>query len=486
MAKKTTKKEELCLLNSRIRESDLPHCEAVEVQIIGAMMLSADALKNVIARLESPEWKATICLSGEPSDAFFNVKHKMIYEAMAMLFRAGNGVNIVAVTEQLKKNGTLEKAGGSFYVSEICLKTSTYAHLHDHLNLLLEYHIRRSLIMLSTQITQKSLCDDVDALELIVDTQSDYQTILRAIKTGSELAGKELQISALERLEKMRKGNIIKSGFPVLDNNIGGFLAGNYILIGARPSLGKTSLALCMAINMINAGKKVCFFSLEMGIEEIWLRIASIYTNIPLRQLRNNPKIAELQVVQELKEWLGDSFIFDFDVKLDELTLQSKMKYYREKYGINCAIVDYLSLMQCSVRTSTTNESLERISRSIKLTAKENDIPIIVLAQLNREVTKRKDGVPCLADLRGSGAMEQDADIVLFLHRPTLKDSSDSGDITETTSSETLLIIEKNRMGVTGYIEDGVRFVNHLAKFESIKKEVTTPPAPPQTEDIPF
>jgi replicative DNA helicase len=177
--------------------------------------------------------------------------------------------------------------------------------------------------------------------------------------------------------------------------------------------------------------------------------------------------------VQEFIKWLDNSFIFD-NSALDDFTLQSKVKHYKDKYNIDCVFIDYIGLMQCSIKTSTDNERLERISRAIKTTAQMAEIPIIVLSQLNREITKRKDGVPCMADLRGSGAMEQDADIIIFPHRPVISYNDSQGNIKESMGSETILIIEKHRHGTTGFLKNSIHFIKHLAKFENIIVE--TPP----------
>jgi replicative DNA helicase len=406
-------------------------------------------------------------LFSEASDAFYFAKHKVIYEAIITLLSYGITPDLISLIEQLRKHGTLDKAGGSHYLTEIARLTPTYANISQHTHLLLEFHIKRSLIILSQQITQKSFTADSDALDLLLATQNDLQVITRAITTSKELTGGALSTAAFEGLGKIHKGEVVKTGFYDLDEMLGGLLAGNYVLFGARPGVGKTALALSMAINMLTVGKKVCFFSLEMNATEVWCRLAAIFTGISLRELRTNPYIEQKQVVREFAHWLDSKFIFDGSA-LDELTVQSKVKHYKQKYGIDCVFIDYIGLMQCSVRTSTDNERLERISRSIKLTAMTTEIPIMVLSQLNREVTKRKDGIPCMADLRGSGAMEQDADIIVFPHRPAVVSSDSEGNVVENMSSETMLIVEKHRHGSPGFLKNSIRFVKHLAKFENI------------------
>jgi replicative DNA helicase len=183
--------------------------------------------------------------------------------------------------------------------------------------------------------------------------------------------------------------------------------------------------------------------------------------------LRSNPHILQKPELQEFTKWLDNKFIFD-NSAIDELTVQTKIKHYKEKYQIDVVFIDYIGLMQCSVRVSTDNERLERISRAIKLTAQSNELPIIVLSQLNRDITKRTKGLPQMSDLRGSGAMEQDADIIVFPHRPPMVYTDQFGNVVENLGEEVVLIVEKHRHGATGFLKDSVKFVRHIAKFANI------------------
>lgn len=458
------------------KTSKLPYSKEIESEVIAAMLSSLTAAKDIIMRIEKAEWREVIRTDSDPADVFYIVEHKHIYRAIVDLLTgySPKQPDIVTVVEQLKKNGTLDYSGGASYLAEI-QQGYTYSNYTQHLLVLLEYHIRRTIIQLSTRMQSDAINMQSDALATLNETMNDLNTLMRTITTGNELTGKQLVAEGLRYLETIRSGNIVKTGFKSLDEKIIGFAPEDYVVIGGRPSVGKTAFALSMATNMISDGKKICFISMEMSAATILLRLASALTKMSVAEMRADASIASKWDTLKLAEWLDGKFFYDRG-EVNDINIVSRIRYYKEKYDVDVVMIDYLQLMQTATNAGNMNERMTRISRSVKQAARINQIPIIALSQLNRDSEKVKDADPKMSELRDSGSLEQDADFVIFPHRPKATITDGAGNSWEGRGDVVEIIIDKNRNGEVGKINEGVKFIQQLAQFVNTNDKIKKAP----------
>lgn len=466
----------------------LPHSTETEVQVLGAMMLSAEAAGYVISMLEKSVLQKAVVVSKNPSDVFYDGRHQHIYKAILALWSNPDKPipDIITLSEQLKRLGTLEKAGGTYYLSEINMQTPTAGHVKSHVLLLLSYYIRRCLATLADDVKSKALDLMVDELDLLISVNNDIQVVQQSITKKHEYVGEHLTNKAIEVLELLKNGDKVLIGYPDVDDVVS-LLPGKVMLIGARPSVGKTSLGLSMAANMLKAGKKVCYFSMEMTHAQIWCRLASIILGLPLKWVLNDYECVKKHKDYSYFESLLNNFTLDPAVGMNDLELSAKIKHYCERYLIDCVFIDYLGLIQCSdKRLSTANDRVTKISQSIVIAAKGNEVPIIALSQLSRAVENRAEPKPTLSDLRDSGSLEQDADAVMFIYRPVEDQYDSKGNAYRGKGTTTHLLIAKNRDGDTTELEKSVKFIKSLAKFENIDEPAPLPKPQSIQGDIDF
>jgi replicative DNA helicase len=446
---------------------ELPNSDEVEVSVLGAMLLSNSAIERVVGMLETPEWRASIAINKCGCEVFYNPKHRLIYEAILQLWNAPNRVSpdIISLSEKMRSDGTLEDAGGTFYISEINRRTPTYAHISNHVRLLLEYHIRRCLIAISAEIISASYDIEHNALDELLTAQSDLQTLQNAITQHTIPQGK-IDDVLIERLETAQKLSICPSGYVVLDKFLnGGFRSGQLVLIGARPSIGKSALAACMALNMMQQGHKVLFFTLEMPAEDVFLRMASISSGNSLSTLQTRPNTIKNTLPESYFAMLRERLILDDTTYLDERMLTARTESAARKHGVDVVFVDYLGKLSCSIGHDNEYEQLRVISAALKNLALSQKIPVIALVQLNRAVEATAKQIPSMANIRGSGHLEQDADIIIFPHRQMVEIADENGELYESRDNKTSLIIDKNRSGRTGFLQNALNFEPRLVRF---------------------
>jgi replicative DNA helicase len=435
-----------------------PHATDVEEAVLGAMMVSSDSVDQVMDLLK-PE-------------AFYDPKNKAVFEAMLDLFNERSPIDMLTVIERLRQRQTLEETGGPGRIASLTQKVGTGANVEYYVRILQQKAIQRNLIEASYGILKDAFDPSVPVDDLVSGAQdSVYNAIAGNLKNPYKHVSEVINAS-MERIEKSQKSTGITgvhSGFHKVDQFTMGWQPGNLIILGARPSVGKTAFALNLAKNAaVEFNEPVAFFSLEMTSMELTDRLIATESGISSDKLKGKQKLLP-------EEWVHLERSIDRIVRaplyidetpgitLTEFTAKAK-RLVREK-GVKIIFVDYLQLMHSGKQLSggfSKVQEVTDISNTLKTTAKELNIPIIALAQLNRNLMSRmgSNGKPVLSDLKDSGSIEQDADIVVFLHRPGLLGLSDDPD----ELSRTEVIFAKNRNGQVGSVE--MRYVGHLMKFE--------------------
>ncbi len=382
-----------------------------EESVLGALMMDKDALIKIADVLR-------------PED-FYKPTHSRIYEAMLKLFEKHQPIDILTVTAQLKDDRTLDDVGGSAMLSSLLNSVPTASHVAHYAKIVREKKILRDLISASTEIAESAfregdpIEDTLDNIEQRIFAISQNSVSQKFVAIKDELAG------AYERIERLHRGEGgirgLGSGFPGIDNILSGFQPSDMIVLGARPSLGKTSLALDIARHIaVKEKKPVGIFSLEMSREQVIDRIISAESQVPLWKLRTG-KISDendFTMIQNALNTLSEAPLFiDDSSSPNVLQIRSMARRLQMEHGLSMLIVDYLQLIQ--PRTSSDNivQQITEISRGLKGIARELKIPVLALSQLSRAVDQREVKVPRLSDLRESGSIEQDSDVVMFIYR---------------------------------------------------------------------
>ena len=417
---------------------------------------------------------------------------------MLELFKKGDAIDYITLSENLKIKSKLEKIGGVSYLTELTNFVSTSANIESYAHIILEKSILRGIISNSTEAIEKAYKDNEDALNLLDETERNiFQLSEKRMK--KTVVQMESAVSAvMHKLDKIHRSHDIVTGVPTgfldLDNLTGGFKNSDLIIIAGRPSQGKTSLAMTISKNSALHKKhptSIAVFSIEMSLEQLVIRLLSAEAEIDQRSLFNksNIKSEQWKKLSEAAKILSDTKIFIDDTgSLSILELRAKARRLKSEHNIGMLIVDYLQLIR-------TDENLPReqqvsfISRSLKAIAKELDIPVVALSQLNRASIGRKEMRPQLADLRESGAIEQDADVVILVHRPeTYRIETMNDGKGNEISSEGLaeITIAKQRNGPTGEIV--LKFEKQFAKFSNYDAyhNAQTIPTIQRNVDVPF
>ena len=434
-----------------------PQAPELEEAVLGAMMLEKEAV-SIALEILRPE-------------SFYIEAHQHICSAIIDLFNKTQPIDLLTVTEKLRAMGSLEAVGGYYYVAELTQRIVSTANVETHARIVSEKHIQRELIRVSTRIIQNAYDDTTDTFDLLDEAEKNLFFITdNLLSKKTELLSELLQrtINELETLKNKGEGLTgVPSGFTSLDRLTGGWQASDLIVIAARPGMGKTAFTLSMARNAaIDAGVSVAVFSLEMAADQLVKRLISAETEISGDQLRRgNIKDYEwIQITTKVKQLSEAPIYIDDSPAINIFDLRAKCRRLKSQYNIQLIVIDYLQLMS-GVSTSKNFQSnreqeISKISRSLKAIAKELRIPVIALSQLNRSVeTRSGDKRPQLSDLRESGAIEQDADLVLFIYRPEYYDK-----VPEDIGNDNAeIIVAKHRNGATGTVN--LRFVKEFARF---------------------
>ncbi len=438
-----------------------PQAIDLEEAVLGALMLEKEALNDVIDIL-SPQ-------------SFYKEEHQKIYAVIRDLFNQGKPIDILTVTETLKNRAELDFVGGPYYISQLTSRVASSAHTEYHSRIISQKHILRELIRISSETIRDAYDDTSDVFDLLDKAEKGLYDVTQGnIRKEYEKMSNIINSTReyLEMLSKQKEGlSGIPSGFTDLDRFTSGFQKSDLIVVAARPGMGKTAFVLSLARNTaIDHKKPVGLFSLEMSTRQLALRLISSETELEADKLRRG-KLENYEWEQLITKVgkLGDAPIFIDDTPaLSVYELRAKCRRMKAKHNVEMIIVDYLQLMTVggdgkNAKSGNREQEISMISRSLKNIAKELDIPVIALSQLNRNVEKQGGNKkPQLSDLRESGAIEQDADIVAFLYRPEYYGITQD-EQGNSTDGLTEVIIAKHRNGATGSVK--LRFISKLSKF---------------------
>ena len=444
-----------------------PQAIDLEEAVLGAMMLEKDKLAAVIDILR-PE-------------VFYKTEHQLIYSSIQRLFAQIKPIDILTVTEDLRQSGELDLVGGAYYIAMLTNRVASSANIEFHSRILLQKHIQRELIRISSAIIKDAFEDTTDVFDLLDRAENNLfnvsETSLR--RNIREMPG--LVKEAVEEIAAGRKheGHLrgVGSGFTEIDRMTGGWQKSDLIILASRPGMGKTAFALTMARNIaVEFKKPVAVFSLEMSAVQLVTRLIASETEISAEKLkRGNLEDYEWEQLNAKVTALIDAPLFIDDTPaLTVFELRAKARRLKAQHHISLLILDYLQLMQGpSEHKGNREQEISTISRSLKALAKELDIPIIALSQLSREVEKRLVKKPILSDLRESGSIEQDADMVMFIYRPEYyKVEEDS--LGRSLEGLAEISIAKNRHGPTKDIS--LKFIARFAKFADLDIEYSSGP----------
>ena len=458
-----------------------PYSESLEETVLGQLLINEDAIPDVMNYLK-PE-------------IFFIPKHQIIFKVMDSLYREASPITLMTVIDKLNAQNELDTIGGPAYISDLTMKVSSSANVEAHTKILVEKYIQRELISVSSQICEKAFSPECELSELTDFAEKNIMTVTdQSLKKRSIQNIKDVVTNVYDQVLVARdaKRTIIglPTGFTKVDAITSGWQEGNMIVIAARPGMGKTAFVLTMLRNMaMDYGRSVAMFSLEMSCEQLATRLlvgeAELYQN----KLRTgNLNETELDRLLTAKERLENAKIFFDDTPgISIYEFRSKCRRLVEKNAVECIVVDYLQLMT-SGKTLAREQEVSYISRQIKSIAMELKIPIIALSQLNRSLEGRQgaDKEPKLSDLRESGAIEQDADMVLFIHREAKAIRSNVDSEGNDISRKSKIIIEKNRHGANGYVE--MEFIGEFMKFRDVETtfSATNPAEPIENQKFDF
>lgn len=435
-----------------------PAAVEIEAAILGAMLIEPEAIPKAIEILR-PEH-------------FYHKNHGIIFTSMISLFESNEPVDTVTLYEELKKDGKIETIGAA-YLSQLTHDVSTAANVEYHARIVLEKWILRQLIRTSIDIADLAIEGSEDVMDLLDEAETKiFQIAEQSLKESYKSMDKAVH-EAVEHIFAIHEKNIstfsVPSGFMDLDEMLGGFQRSDLIIVAARPSMGKTAFALSLMRNAAVEHKvPIVIFSLEMATIQLVTRLISSEARINAHSIRTGKFRAEDgQRISRTAHKLSEAPIYIDDAPSQSvLEIRAKCRRLKAEKDIGLVIIDYMQLMSAGMRLESREREISQISRSLKALAKELNIPVIALAQLNRAVESRTDKRPMLSDLRESGSIEQDADVVIFLNRPEyygIKQYPDG----MSTEGIAEIIVGKQRNGPTGDVR--LNFIGEYARFENLE-----------------
>ena len=433
-----------------------PQNQEAEQSVLGSLLIDKNAIIQV-ADVLAPE-------------DFYHPQNGIIYETVMRLFEKRQPIDIMTVSNDLKEKGSLKDVGGSTYLSKLVDSVPSATNVGYYAKLVKEKKVLRDLIHASADISEKAFDTSGDLEETLDEIEQRIFAISQRSVPQRFIHIKEELPKAYERFEKMHSGEKplggLSTGFPGLDQILSGLRGSDMLVVGARPSLGKTSFVLDIARHVaIKENQPVGFFSLEMSREQIMDRLISAESAVPLSALRTGRVSSEtdFELIQKALDTFSRAPIFIDDTPMPNiLQMRSMARRLQAEHGLSLLVIDYLQLIQPRTNSDNVVQQITEISRNIKGLARELNVPVIAVSQLSRQVEQRESKVPRLADLRDSGSIEQDADVVMFLYR---KDREKINPTPEEQSTAEI-IVAKHRNGPLGAIK--LKFDEHKATFKPI------------------
>lgn len=439
-----------------------PHDLAAEQSALGGMLLSKDAVADVVEAVHGAD--------------FYIPKHEIIFDAVQTLYAAGEPTDVVAVTDQLTKTGDLQRAGGADYLHTLASIVPTAANAGYYASIVAERAVLRRLVEAGTRIVQMGYNAEGEVVDLVNNAQAEIYAVTGGVQAEDFVPLSDALMDAQNEIDaaQNRDGELtgVPTGFRELDKLTNGLHPGQLIIIAARPGLGKSTLALDLCRHAsIHAKMPSIFFSLEMSRAEIAMRLLSAESRVRLQHMRTGnvadddwPKIAGTQ------GQIADAPLFiDDSPNMTLVEIRAKCRRLKQKHGLKLVVIDYLQLMTSGKRVESRQQEVSEFSRALKLLAKELEVPVIALSQLNRNSEQRADKKPAISDLRESGSLEQDADMVILLHREGAYEKD------HPRASEADFIVAKHRNGPTDTIT--VLFQGHISRFVDYAPGTAPPPS---------
>lgn len=433
-----------------------PHNDEAEQATLGALLFDEDAISVAIRYLRP--------------DDFYSNANRRIYRAILNLFNQGRKADIITVIEELKQSGELDLAGGPAYVASLTNVVPTSANIDYYAQIVQDHSVRRSLLRISGEISAKSYDEATESRLIVEEAQRYIFELTDNRQTLTYKSAKEIIPKTIEAIEKLYNNKDAFTGIPSglhdLDSMTSGFQKSELIIIGARPSVGKTALALTMAsFTAIKEKIPTAFFTLEMSDMALMQRLISAEARIESEKIRTGLlKPSDFHSLMEAAGRIYDAplYIVDMpDMKL--LDLRAQARRLRAQQKVEIIFIDYLTLITSENYQLPRHEQIAEISRSLKSLARELDIPVVALSQVRRDAEGKR---PTLSDIRESGSIEQDADVVMFLHRDRELDKKNDSERSKAVSTE--LIIAKQRNGPVGTVE--IVFLPSYTKFENLTR----------------
>lgn len=440
---------------SRSGERTLPHDLLAEQSTLGGMLLSKDAVADVIEIVRGRD--------------FYHPKHEIIFDAILTLYSHGEPTDVITVSDELTKTGMLQRAGGADYLHSIVSLVPTAASSGYYAQIVADKAVLRRLVEAGTRIANMGYASEGEVTDLVNVAQTEIYQVAGGVEAEDYVPLTDAVTIALDEIEAARgqDGQLtgVPSGFADLDALTNGFHNGQLILVAARPALGKSTLALDFArAASIRHNQPSIVFSLEMGKAEIAMRLLSAETSIPLQKMRKGMiEAKDWTTIAQTRGRIENAPLYiDDSPNMTLVEIRAKCRRLKQRVGLKMIVIDYLQLMTSGKKVESRQQEVSEFSRALKLLAKELQVPVIALSQLNRGPEQRSDRKPQLSDLRESGSLEQDADMVILLHRESAyeKDNPRAG--------EADFIVAKHRNGPTDTITVG--FQGHYSRFADMPK----------------
>ena len=417
-----------------------PHSLEAEQSVLGAMILNKDAINTAVEQLHP--------------DDFYKEANKEIFEAIIELFNRNEPVDLITLSEELKKRGTLESLGGVTYLAELSGGVAITSNIKYYCDIVEEKAILRRLIQSCDEIMGKSYEGNEEVNSIIEQAEKNIFDITQGRHRDGFSPLNKVLLSSFSKIEEMaaNQGELtgLSTGFIDIDNKLSGMQSSDLILLAARPSMGKTALGINIATNSaIKANASVAIFSLEMSKEQLVQRMISSMAHVDLQKIISGRLVEDewIRIIDAMGPLSKAKVFIDDTAGISLMEMKAKSRRLKIEHGLDLIVIDYLQLMQLEGRQESRQQEISAISRGLKALAKEMECPVIALSQLSRAPELRSDHRPILSDLRESGAIEQDADVVLFLYRDEYyHEDSEKKNIGE-------VIIAKHRNGPTGTVE---------------------------------
>ena len=439
----------------------MPYSIEAEESLLGNIMLYKDAMRETVE-------------AGIAFDDFYLEKHQTIYKIMSSMYENRESIDTVSLSTKLKDFSIYDKVGGIDYLMQLANATISATNTREYINIIKNKSLARKVIKVGEEISKDAFDSSVSVDEMLENVEKKVTDVTRS-KTDAEFnVGEVLFDETLKHVQKIQEAGSAITGvrtlFSDLDRMTAGFQKGDLIIVAARPSMGKTALALNLAVNAatVNHGS-VAIFSLEMPAEQVAMRILADKAKVEIQKIRTGTLTDEEwsrlnEASQELKR---QNFFIDDTPGIKVSDMYAKARKLARDNGLYMIVVDYIQLIQATGKSESRQQEVSDISRKLKAMARELGVPVVALSQLSRSVEQRQDKRPMLSDLRESGAIEQDADLVMFLYRDEYYNRKEEG---PSLREDVELILAKHRNGPTGQIK--LAFEKNINAFYGIKNNI--------------